>query len=564
MQITKSSFQCPTTIGSIACYCGMIAAFALFASGGRADEGRIVIQVIDAHGDSLPARSWVDAGEHRFFTPVLDNLATVYEKDRSFSHEGRFTMLVPAGEVLIHVEKGKEYWPMDVTVHVAANETVEKKVVLERWINMPSEGWYSADMHVHFGHDNLRVLKQLALADDVHLIPAFSYWLRGEGESWNREWPSPIYATPISIDPAHWITRNNIEIERIYRNAPHGGTIGATFLFNLNRPLTADRYGFYYPTDARLCRKARRDSPDLVLDADKPTWAETVIGAALGQLHTIQVCHNQYARNSTEVGSYGMIGPLATGESNAAKGDGLFHRTNSVYYRLLNCGFRLGVSGGSAIGVKAMPTGFNRVYAKVNGPFTIEKMWTAIKNGQSFATTGPMIDLLLQNGQQQATMGGTISINSNAQTLKWTATASVRSIDKLEALQIVHNGRVIESDARFTTSQKGVIAKEITSELLPRQSGWIAARALYRAPDGLLRQAHTSPIYIMVDDQPIASAVDARYMIAWVARLIELAETDPNRFPDNVTKAHVLSDYVEAKKIYERIAESDRSTAGRN
>jgi len=67
-------------------------------------------------------------------------------------------------------------------------------------------------------------------------------------------------------------------------------------------------------------------------------------------------------------------------------GDGLFHRTNSLYYRLLNCGFRLGVSGGSAIGVKAMPTGFNRAYAKIDGPLTAEKMWTAIKSGRSFAT----------------------------------------------------------------------------------------------------------------------------------------------------------------------------------
>ena len=41
-----------------------------------------------------------------------------------------------------------------------------------------------------------------------------------------------------------------------------------------------------------------------------------------------------------------------------------------VYYHLLNCGFRLPVSAGSASGVKASPLGYNRVYARVSGAFS--------------------------------------------------------------------------------------------------------------------------------------------------------------------------------------------------
>ena len=89
---------------------------------------------------------------------------------------------------------------------------------------------YSADLHVHLGHNDTRVLKQLALADDVHLIPAFTYWLRGRGV-WFAEWPDKETTLPLRIDDRHIITRNNLEIERINRQSEPGGTVGATFLY---------------------------------------------------------------------------------------------------------------------------------------------------------------------------------------------------------------------------------------------------------------------------------------------------------------------------------------------
>jgi len=51
-------------------------------------------------------------------------------------------------------------------------------------------GYYSADLHVHFGYDRLAVLEQLSLADDVHIVPAFTFWLRGTEPEWKAEWPA--------------------------------------------------------------------------------------------------------------------------------------------------------------------------------------------------------------------------------------------------------------------------------------------------------------------------------------------------------------------------------------
>lgn len=513
-----------------------------------AAEGRIVVRVVNEQGDPTAVRAWVDANGQRLFQPASPETATPYARDRSFSCDGEFTMVIPQGKAIVHIEKGKEFLPQEITVNVTAEETLEKTIQIRRWINMPENGWYSADMHVHLGFDNPPVLRQLALADDVHLMPAFTYWLRGQGETWQAQWPDGTFNDAIVIDESHLITRNNIEIERIRRDAEPGGSVGATFLFNLRRPITAIRYGEHYPTDAQLCRAARLHSPLVVLDSDKPSWSETVVGAVFGLLDTIQVCHNHYHRSTTIPGGYGMIGPLAAGESNAAVGDGLFHRTNALYYRFLNCGFRLGVSGGSAIGVMPLAAGHHRVYAMVDGDLTADKMWDAIGQGRTFATTGPMMTLTA-NGQP---IGSTLTVASGTGASVAIQTR-VRAIEQLESLEIIHDGQVVATQDLRSKPLDDFIESVLEFKVVPERSGWIASRVLYRAPDGLLRQAHTSPIYVSVDGKPTASATDARYMIRWIDRLTQIASSQPDRFPDESTANAVLTNYSEARERYQEI-----------
>ncbi len=98
-----------------------------------------------------------------------------------------------------------------------------------------------------------------------------------------------------------------------------------------------------------------------------------------------------------------------------------------------------------------------------------------------------------------------------------------------------------------------VVEAELEFTVTPKRSGWIASRALYRAPDGLLRQAHTSPIYVSVDNKPAASADDAKYMLRWLEQLAEIAKSNADRFPDVDAQQSVLSNYAEAHSRYAQI-----------
>ena len=170
-----------------------------------------------------------------------------------------------------------------------------------------------------------------------------------------------------------------------------------------------------------------------------------------------------------------------------------------------------------------MATGHHRVYATIDGQFTADNFWQAVKEGRSFATTGPILTFTA-DGQG---MGATISSTStNTQPIQLLTT--VRSIESLESLQIIHNGLVAALLKLINKKPAPVLKEELNHELMPKRSGWIAARSFYRAPDGLLRQAHTSPIYLSIDRKPIASKEDAQYMIRWIDVLEDIALNHPD------------------------------------
>ena len=111
---------------------------------------------------------------------------------------------------------------------------------------------------------------------------------------------------------------------------------------------------------------------------------------ALGQIDFAGIVYNHFNRPGveSETDIWGMIPKWRT-EFQTPAGMPLW--AMEVYYRFLNCGFRLAVSAGSASGVKASPVGYNRVYVKLNGPFDYEHWFRALKEGHSFATNGPVL-----------------------------------------------------------------------------------------------------------------------------------------------------------------------------
>ena len=145
--------------------------------------------------------------------------------------------------------------------------------------------------------------------------------------------------------------------------------------------------------------------------------------------------------------------------------------TAEVWYKLLNCGFRLPTAAGTDfMGNYASlrgPVGLNRVYAEVKpGPLKIEPCWRLSKRGETFATNGPLLSFSL-GGQG---IGGEVRLEKK-QEVRFSA--EMTSIVPVDHLQIVCNGKV----ARELALDSGRTLGALDGGSRLESSGWCVLRA---------------------------------------------------------------------------------------
>jgi TolB protein len=221
--------------------------------------------------------------------------------------------------------------------------------------------------------------------------------------------------------------------------------------------------------------------------------------------------------------------------------------TANVWYRLLNCGFRLPTAAGTdAMANYASmrgPVGLNRVYANVpNGPLDISVWLDAIKRGRTFATNGPLIGFSLGGHQ----VGDDVHLPAGENKVK--VSAWLRSFVPIDHLQVICNGQV----ARDFKIEHGETA-DAEDAISISHSGWCVLRAWSEKAEypilDMYPYATTSPIYVTVEGSTPDRNEDAAYFVAWINRLIDRAKANKDWNTD-AEKTAVLDQLESARKIY--------------
>jgi hypothetical protein len=225
------------------------------------------------------------------------------------------------------------------------------------------------------------------------------------------------------------------------------------------------------------------------------------------------------------------------------------HRaTTSVWYRLLNLGFRIPAAGGTdAMANFASlrgPVGMNRVYARVLGGAVKPTEWLdALKSGRTFATNGPLLGFRLGGAQ----IGGELKFDAAQKSL--TFSARLRSIVPVDHLELVCNGQVVRS----FVDHKPVDHADVTGDISLATSGWCVLRASTDAASYPVLDSYayatTSPVYISIGGRPPRSSEDARYFAAWVDRVTESTAAYPD-WNSDVEKQGVLQKLAQAKAVF--------------
>jgi hypothetical protein len=219
------------------------------------------------------------------------------------------------------------------------------------------------------------------------------------------------------------------------------------------------------------------------------------------------------------------------------------------YYRLLNCGFRLGWAAGTDFPCNnSEPFGSLLTYVQVKDkPFTYRQWVEGIKNGRTVVTTNGHKEFLDLKVNGSATPGDEIRLKDKGNVsveVVWTS-----ALEQTGRIELVLNGKVVGAQNGIADTGKPVI---LNANIPVQESSWICARRM----DEKGHRSHTAPVYITLKNAPVrASADDARYFIAWIDKTI--VYTSPGG-PWNIYFTHdldiVQNRYRQARKIYEKIA----------
>lgn len=455
-----------------------------------------------------------------------------------------FRAPLPAGEYTVEIERGKEFIPLRARF-VMADAPVDQTFRLRRWINLAQRGWFSGETHVH---RRVQELTNVMLAEDLNLAFPVTFWTVRSDAAPGLE-PSPLRSqgpspfgpredrgsAPIAIDPTHVILPRNTEYE-IFSIGGRAHTLGAVFVLNHRSVFTQ-----LVPPVAPMAERAHEEGA--LLDLDKHAWPWSLMLVPVAKVDLFELSNNSVWR-----GRFGFNGaPAGLPAWMQAERDGPNTLTEwgwlnygfEVYYGLLNCGFRISPTAGTASGVHPVPLGYSRVYVHTGGSFDLAGWLRGLKVGRSFVTTGPMLFATV-NGHLPGERFEFATAPSDGVTLQ-VESVSEKPVARIEVL--VH-GRVIETIVpELARTEAGAWRATARRSVPIRETSWLAVRSVEVQPDGRKRFAHTAPWYFTVAGRLITPR---REQVDYFAGLME-GELKRNRA---ILPPAALAEFEQAREFY--------------
>jgi TolB protein len=506
----------------------------------KGPTGVLRIGVRDASGHPMPGRVSVTASNGRAYAPddVWRYADDAFDRHHRRLEIGYFdspnesVLTVPAESITVVISRGIEYHQITRRVLVKPNDTTRMIVGLPRLANLPASGWYSGDLHVHMNYGGTyrntpAHLADQARAEDVHVI---------ENLIVNKEGRIPdigYFAAGGRADPA-----SDASTLIVHGQEYHTSYWGHTGLLGLRSHLILPGYAGYtataaaslVPTNADVAAAARAEGRD----------------ALVGYVHPFDTIPDPANRAEALTDELPVDAALGGVDYMEIVGYSDHRSTAAVWYRLLNCGFRIPAGAGTdAMANFASlrgPVGLNRVFVHTGQPLWHGAWLDSIRAGRTFATNGPLVTLTIENHD----IGDEIRIPSPTTLHVHATLASIVPVDHFELVGPagVAASATLSGDRTTATADWSV---PVTT------SGWYTVRAYADSASDLIMDrypfATTSPIYVTVGGQPVRSAADAAYFIAWIDRLAGNVRSY-TAWNTPAERDHVLAQLDSARAVY--------------
>lgn len=435
----------------------------------------------DATGQPTPVRVRFTDADGKYYAPFgrLTEFATSWGEDvggnvklgkRAFAYtDGSFEIAVPPGQLTVEIHKGPEYRPIREEMAVPIGK-MALRFSVERWIDMRSERWYSGDIRAHFLSPHAALLE--GAAEDLGVVNLLAQ-VRPARQRHHASVANIMAFSgqkPALEMPGHLVAVNTLN---------RHPQLGSLALLNCHRIVYPLTFGGDEATDdwslADWCDQCHRKQGLVVWARTHHEAVEFIYGEPLADL---------------------ILGKIDAFEIEYYE-DTVFDVLTD-WYRLLDCGFRVPLAGGSGKDTNEVPLGGMRTYARLaaDEAFSYHSWIEAVRAGRTFVSNGPLLNFSVNDADPGAVLEPERAV------LHIRATA--RSWLGIDQLEVLANGVVIASAPASGTPATATI----DLEWLPTSSCWLAARCqgaqrLPQRPASQCVFAHSSPVYVQVADRPL-------------------------------------------------------------
>ena len=492
------------------------------------------LRLTDARGNDV-----VPIGHSSALAPNAQQGDVRFQSKRFAYVDGEFELDPKFLPLRYQVIKGYEFVIAEGEIPSARLPEQGIVIPLSRWSDLAERGWHSGDIHIH------------------HISPRTCH-LEMDAEDLNV---ANILTSDFTSDQSEFEGRPNryssakrlIYVNQEFRN----DQLGHLCLLNLKRLIepVKSMQPVHYPPHLRVCDETHAQG-GYVSWAHFPSWpgVEGPLDVAMEKLDGLEILCALDPRDFPVF----MREVVPELEAN----DGL-----RLWYRYLNCGFRLTATAGTDKMTTFVTVGANRVFARVDGECTYQNWIDALRAGRTFVTNSPVLTFTVNAREAGATLQYDSKQDKTAQ-----VHAVAESQLRYDRLEIVSNGAVV---AEATPSGR-MHRAEIHAELPIRNSCWLAARVVedlsaYRTRGVDFQQvhvdagtrlsdyygtrrpetvfAHSSPVYLIRDEEPIRSQNDADYYVRYLDKAIRWLETE-GRFARPSDKRASIQAFEQGRAVY--------------
>lgn len=395
------------------------------------------------------------------------------------------------GRYRFRVVRGPEYRVVSGNFEVQVGAADERRIDLVRMVDMRAEGYLAGDMAWGGPADNDLALRMSA--EDLHVAAV----LRSDHGSprvaprtdpdAGSETVSPIWTSQRFGQDDGWLYYPGArdELPAAIGATAAGSEAAAANENVVSRAVIANPFAWELP----LWLANRRADGILVMG----DWLQ----------EEKQIDEIPAGRPPVELGFTGNDGPGRYAES--------------VYWRLLEAGFRVPPVAGSGASVKDAAIGYNRTYAigpslgqddRRVAPIESEReYYRAVWGGRTVLTNGPLLRPTL-GGQAP----GHVFQARSGETLTMSVELHLAVRDPVDYLEVIHNGEAVHSVRLDEFAKAGGMIPELTF----RESGWVMVRVVTQHADHF-RAAISAPWHIEFDNAPRISRGGVEFFTRWLS-----------------------------------------------